>query len=291
MNELIIHAERCMPIQNFNRYVVSDGGRIYRVAPINNKEVEAREKNPDILYFHEVKSKLQSRRGRHRRKVCGLFHNDGHYTCSSVSTLVAKAFGIYPKNPTFYQVEYADSNPENCSLGNIYYIQRQPANQILTIEDVEKIRKLIAHGVPLRHIAESFGVCEMQVGRIKTGENWNNGRRIIKAPTTPIKIKHGRIRRFLATCESTKLGKDIPNQPFTIRRDPNDPANNILSGIIRGYKFSKKIANISRARVIIFKMNKHFFGTPIAERYEQNVLKKLDHKNIKPLESLALMRR
>ncbi|MGK2861505.1 MAG: NUMOD4 domain-containing protein [Chitinophagaceae bacterium] len=44
----------------------------------------------------------------------------------------------------------------------------------LTIANVKKIRNLIAAGKTLKEIARTFGVSDMQIHRIKTGENWGN---------------------------------------------------------------------------------------------------------------------
>ncbi len=44
----------------------------------------------------------------------------------------------------------------------------------LTIASVKMIRKLIAEEKTLKEIAKTFGVSDMQIHRIKTGENWGN---------------------------------------------------------------------------------------------------------------------
>jgi HNH endonuclease len=47
-------------------------------------------------------------------------------------------------------------------------------NYKLTIDKVKMIKSLLAQGKTLKDIAANFGVSDMQVHRIKTGENWGS---------------------------------------------------------------------------------------------------------------------
>jgi hypothetical protein len=47
-------------------------------------------------------------------------------------------------------------------------------NAKLSIEDVRIIKQLLKQHKTLKEIAESYGVSDMQIYRIKTGENWAN---------------------------------------------------------------------------------------------------------------------
>jgi hypothetical protein len=46
-------------------------------------------------------------------------------------------------------------------------------NARLTVADVRKIRSLLSQNKTLKEIALKFGISDMQVHRIKTGENWS----------------------------------------------------------------------------------------------------------------------
>jgi HNH endonuclease len=47
-------------------------------------------------------------------------------------------------------------------------------NTKLTIEKVQEIKSLLAHGKTLKEIAANYKVSDMQIYRIKTGENWKH---------------------------------------------------------------------------------------------------------------------
>jgi len=67
----------------------------------------------------------------------------------------------------------ANHNPE---MGNIFRGGRDMKmfNCKLTKSDVEMIKSLINRGFPQRMMAVFFGVSEMQITRIKRGENWGD---------------------------------------------------------------------------------------------------------------------
>jgi len=113
--------------------------------------------------------------------------------------------------------------------------------------------------VPLRRIAWVFGVSEMQINRIKTGENWGNGKRKIKAPVAPFEIKDGRMRKYIATFDKKKTVIKI-KKPFMVKRNSDKPTDNLIVGIVNGYKLSLKHTNITRAKRMVEKLNKYFFN-------------------------------
>lgn len=286
MERLIIHGEECLPIPEFSLYHISITGRIYRTVPITKKETILKNTEPEILYYHEVSSTLQFDKGIYPTLRAGLKTDQGHLTTSRVGMLVAKAFGVYPKKPLHYTLHYKDGNARNCFLANLEFKKRQPANAILTKKDVKQIRKLIDEKIPLRHIADKFGVCEMQIGRIKTGENWGSGKKKILPPQAPFHVEDGKKRRLLASFKHQRVASTEIVRPFTIKRDKKNPENNIMIGIFKGYKFTKGHQNVSRARVIVHELNKYFFSEQMAEKQSMKIKEKLSPKNRKDVHQL-----
>ena len=47
-------------------------------------------------------------------------------------------------------------------------------NAKLTVEKVSRIKKLLRTGESLKDIAKKYKVSDMQIHRIKTGENWKH---------------------------------------------------------------------------------------------------------------------
>lgn len=288
---MVINGEGCRPLERFPDYVISTGGRIYRITAKNNKERKLLKDKPETQYFHEVKPSLQYSGWQRSipEKRCGLMLPEGKLTTIGVAALVAQAFGFYPKERDYYKLVYKDGNPDNCNIDNIEFVKKVPSNQILTEEDIPKIRRLIELGVPLRHIGKVFNVCEMQINRIKTGENWNNGKRIIKPKKPPFKIEDGKIRRLVTYFKWSKVDKGL-RKPFYINRN-EDPEDNEIIGILKGYRFTHHHRNISRARDMVDRLNRYFFGDKIANRQNKNIEKKLDQKNIKDLNQLTKRQR
>jgi hypothetical protein len=59
-------------------------------------------------------------------------------------------------------------------LGKSYQVSENKANSKLTKADVKIIKQQLKMGVPGAALARFFKVSEMQISRIKNGENWRN---------------------------------------------------------------------------------------------------------------------
>lgn len=268
--DLIINSEICKPIPGFSRYHISISGRLYRTVPLNNYEKRLREEK-GVVYFNEVKSKLYCHfDSRFKYLSCGIRQdNKPKPSATTIVYLVTLAFNLMPiEDLSYYKVIYKDGNPGNCHVDNIDFQKRQPKNNVLKKKDIPEIRKLIKEGEKLSVIARTFGVCEMQVQRIKTGA-YRSKHRKIKPKKLPFKVEDPRIRRLLTYFQETKLGSSEIKSPFIIKRDDNDSTNNVIVGRINGYRFKKGHANISRAREIVDKLNRYFFSDTIADKYKE----------------------
>jgi hypothetical protein len=102
----------------------------------------------------------------------------------------------------------------------------------------------------------------MQINRIKTGENWGNGKRKIKAPKAPFEIKEVKMKKYIATFNREETVRGIRKR-FTIKRNPENPTDNLIIGIVNGYKLSLKHSNITRAKESVQKLNDYFFENKI----------------------------
>jgi hypothetical protein len=256
MDKLIINDEECYRIKGFHKYHISESGRIYRTDIDTKRSWRTKGK----VYINEIKVQFRIQNGKLRHGYASLTDSNGKPRSAPVATLVAIAFGLLPKgyNKNREEIEYKDGNKKNLHYTNLSVKKRRFANTKLTHEDVKQIKKLIKKGYPLRKIAVVYGVSEMQIGRIKTGENWNKNKRKIKAPEAPFHIEDGRIRKYIATFDRKKTTKGIKKE-FTIKRNPKEPTDNQIIGILNGYKLSIKHSNITRARQIVEKLNNYFF--------------------------------
>ncbi|MBI9069430.1 MAG: hypothetical protein JEZ09_19180 [Salinivirgaceae bacterium] len=259
MTSIIIDNEECRPIIGFKRYHISESGQVYRTAPSNNKEKKLiKDGAPYVLkkdvFYVEHKGKL-------RQATCSLIDNNGKLHSLMVSELIVEAFGLFDGNYNNKKnsLEYIDGDKKNLHYSNLRICKKKYSNTKLSDSDVKKIKRLISIGYPLKHIGLLFEVSEMQISRIKTGENWGNGKRKIKAPEAPFPIEDGKIRKYIAIFDRKEVQKEI-KRPFTIKRNPDDPTDNIIIGILNGYKLSLKHKNITRAQVNIEKLNKYFFS-------------------------------
>lgn len=254
MSSIIINNEECRVIPDFEKYHISESGRIYRTKPFNpteKKRIAAGEP-----YLLEKKIFFNN----NRQANCSLGDSNGKLHYLVVSYLLADAFNLVENRATFNKksIAYKDGNFKNLHYTNLVIVDKIHKNGKLSINDVKVIKKKIKEGIPLKHIGKEFGVSEMQINRIKTGENWGNGKRKIKAPVAPFPIKDGKIRRYVAMFENKPAPENI-RRPFTIKRNPEEPTDNTIIGIINGYKLSLKHKNITRARVNVDKLNDYFF--------------------------------
>jgi len=258
MSAITIHDEECRIIKGYERYCISESGQIYRIVPTNSKEKEKLEKgaiylSKNKLHYREVKGKL-------RQAFCSLTNNEGKLCNIAVAPLVAKAFDLIPAefNGEKHGVEFIDGNLRNIHYSNLKVVEKKYGNSKLSASDVKKIKRLIKLNIPLKHIGETFGVSEMQINRIKTGENWGTGKRKIKAPKAPFPIEDAKIRKYVAIFNKEPAPPEI-RKPFTIKRNEEDPTDNLIIGILKGYKLTLRHKNITRARLNIEKLNNYFF--------------------------------
>ena len=259
MSELIINNELCKQIKDFERYHISESGRIYRTHPRKNDGKEQGLMNIRS-YISENKLHFRIRNGELRQGLVSITDKDGRLHNMVVSNLVAVAFIDEKFNKKKNSIDYKDGNKKNLHYTNLYITDKKHNQSKLTKSDVVEIKKLIKQAVPLRQIGKKFGVSEMQINRIKTGENWGSGKREIKAPVAPFEIKDGRMRKYIATFESKKVKANV-RKKFTVKRNPEKPTDNTIVGIVNGYKLSLKHTNITRALQLVDKLNDYFFKT------------------------------
>lgn len=268
MDTIIINNEECRRIKNFERYHISVSGRIYRTETAKKRSWRTEGK----VYISENKIHFRVRNNKLRDGLASLTDTEGTLHSVAVAPIVATAFGLISRkfNSRKQAITYKDGNKRNLHYNNLVVVIRAYANSKLTHDDIKQIKKQIKLGVPLNSTARRFGVSEMQISRIKTGENWGNGKRKIPAPEAPFEIKDGKMRKYIATFDSKKV-MDGVKKPFTVRRNAKKPTDNAIVGIVMGYKLSLKHTNITRAREIVEKLNQYFFGyeTEIQKLYSR----------------------
>lgn len=264
---MIINGEECRNIIGFERYHVSESGRVYRTE-IGKKRTW---RTKGRIYINESKIHFRVQNGELRQGQVSLTDTNGKLHNVSIAPIVARTFGVIDKKTISnrQKIGYKDGNKKNLHYTNLFIAEKVYANSKLSKKDVKHIKKYIKQGVSLRYISRVFCVSEMQINRIKTGENWGNGKRKIKAPKAPFEIKEVRMRKYIATFDRKKIVSGIRKR-FTIKRNPENPADNLIVGIINGYKLSLKHTNITRAKKSVKTLNKYFFESKIKK--EENTL-------------------
>mgnify|MGYP001403842266 CR=1 FL=1 len=256
--DIIINSEECRNIIGFEKYHISESGRIYRTD--NGRKRSKR--TMDKLYLGENKVHFKLIKGKLKLGNVYLTDKKGKLHNLAISILIARAFGILLKKKlsTREEIGYKDSNEQNLHYTNLFLKKRIYAKTTckLSQEDVNQIKKHIKKGIALRRIGLLFCVSEMQINRIKTGENWGNGKRKIKAPKAPFDIKEMKIKKYIATFDREETVSGIKKR-FKIKRNPESPTDNVIIGIVNGYKLSLKHTNITRAKENVQKLNDYFF--------------------------------
>jgi hypothetical protein len=256
--KMLINGEECRKISSFERYCISESGRIYRTE--SDFDLKTEDIKIDSLLVRELKVHFRMYKNVLRQGFASLTDTKGNLHSVAVAPLVGIAFGLLTENLNNKKqtIGYKDGNKKNLHYTNLFVTKREYSNYKLTQRDVKSIKKHIRLGIALRKIAWIFGVSEMQINRIKTGENWGNGKRKIKAPVAPFEIKDGRMRKYIATFNQEKITSGIKKR-FTIKRNPESPTDNLIVGIINDYKLSLKHSNITRAAQIVENLNNYFF--------------------------------
>ncbi len=257
MDKLIINSEECRKIEDFERYHISESGRVYRTETGKKRTWRTKGK----VFINETKIHFRIENDKLRQGFVSLTDTKGKLHNIAVAPLVAFAFGVLSKkiNNKKQGIDYKDGDKKNLHYSNLLVVEKKYTNSKLNSEDIKHIRKQIKLGVPLRRIAQIFCVSEMQINRIKTGENWGNGKRKIQIPVAPFEIEDGRIRKYIATFDSKETTTKI-KKPFKIKRNSEKSTDNIIVGIVNGYKLSLKHSNITIANRVVEKLNKYFFG-------------------------------
>lgn len=256
MGELIINNERCRNIIGFERYHVSESGRIYRTECDKKRSIRTKDK----IYLSENKVHFKLINGKLKQGNVYLTDKNGKFNNVTISPLIAKAFGILNKKKLSprQKIGYKDSDETNLHYTNLFITDRVYATSKLNKEDIKQIKKYIRQGLSLRRIAQIFLVSEMQINRIKTGENWGNGKRKKKVSKIPFEITEGKMRKYVATFDFQKTVSGIRKR-FKIKRNPGNPTDNLIVGIVNGYKLTLKHTNITRAKKSVQNLNEYFF--------------------------------
>tara|TARA_B100001094_G_C18029019_1_gene719099 strand:+ start:270 stop:1052 length:783 start_codon:yes stop_codon:yes gene_type:complete len=255
MPKMIINQEECKLVSDFNAYHISESGRIYRTS--SSKKKLPFKKNEKYIRENKIHFKKNNASAHGR---VSLIDNKGKLHNLCVAVLVAKTFNLIGKNSKLKNkdIGYKDGNIHNIHVSNLVIVDKVHPNSKLKYSDIKEIKKLIRNGSSLRKISSLFNISEMQVNRIKTGENWGNGKRKVPTPIAPFFIEYGPMRKYIATFESKQLKLKI-KKPFNIKRNPDNPSENIIQGIVKGYKLSKSHTNITRAKQNVKKLNEYFF--------------------------------
>lgn len=265
-----INGEECKAIPGYSRYVISEGGRIYRVVPSNSKEKERLEKNTDKNYIRESKIQFYDERIRGRWSQVGLINDKDKFGTAAAEKLFCTTYKLWPDRKHKYSIDFKDGNSHNIRIDNIVISKQKPNNSKLSDDQVKDIKKLISKKTPLRHIAKHYGVSDMQICRIKTGENWSKGGRKNPPPKAPIEVKDGKIRRLISTFEFSEIDENI-RRPFSIKRGETSDELKLI-GVLNGYRFSKTHKNISRAKNMVYKLNCYFFNEDIARKIDEKFI-------------------
>ncbi len=268
MKSLSINNEECRSIDGFDRYHISESGRVYRTDL--NTPRSARSKDKIYLSENKVHYKIGKNTLRHGR--VSITDNTGKLHNKSLSTLVCMAFNNLKEEEIdkSKEIGYRDEDNKNLHYSNLYLRPKSLPNYKLNKKDVQYIRKYIRKKVPLNKIGKIFNVSEMQINRIKTGENWGNGKRKIKAPKAPFEIEDVKIRKYIAIFDRTKTAEGI-KKPFKIKRNPDKPTDNLIVGILKGYKLTLKHTNITRANENVEKLNRYFFNNEVNKATKPSV--------------------
>jgi len=256
MQTLIIHQETCRNIPDFNAYHISESGRVYRTKQTSNKSIST----SNYTYVSENKIHFKPNNASAHGRV-SLIDDHGKLHNLNVAFLVAHAFSLVQKSSQFKKrdIHYIDGDRHNLHFTNLKVVDKTYPNSKLTFSDIKTIKKHLRRGDSLRHISRLFDISEMQINRIKTGENWGNGKRKIKAPVAPFQVDDPSMRKYIATFESKQLNV-IVKKPFNIKRNPKNPSENIIQGIVKGYKLTKTHSNITRAKKNVARLNDYFFA-------------------------------
>tara|TARA_B110000459_G_scaffold189875_1_gene224405 strand:+ start:1265 stop:2047 length:783 start_codon:yes stop_codon:yes gene_type:complete len=255
MLNMIINQEESKLIPKFSSYHISESGRVYRTSSPKKKIKSKKKEN----YLKEIKLHFKKDNISSHGRV-SLVDDKGKLQNLCAGLLVAITFKVIDTNSkiTNKDISYRDGNRHNLHLSNLILVDKTYPNSKLKPNQIKLIKKLIKKGDSLRKISSLFSVSEMQINRIKTGENWGNGKRKVKAPVAPFIIENGPMRKYIATFESQKLNLKI-KKPFIIKRNPENPTENIIQGIVKGFKLSRTHTNITRAKKSVERLNDFFF--------------------------------
>ena len=242
----IVGGMTCRRIPGFSQYVINESGEIWKHHKREIKPIKTK------FYPHMDQGTTS----------CCMKNDKGLWQGASVTALVYKTWNEDVKaNFQKGKLTYLDGNPQNLHHTNIKY-EHKATNVKLTLPDVETIKKLLKLGNPMAEIARDYGISDMQVYRIKIGENWNIGRRVSKKKNykePPFQITDKNINRYIREKFTWERCEGI-RKKFYIKRNPDNTRDNVIIGIVHGFKFtSKSVMSITMIKKTCLNLNRHFF--------------------------------
>ena len=168
--------------------------------------------------------------------------------------MVAHAFSLVQKSSQFKKrdIHYIDGDRHNLHFTNLKVVDKTYPNSKLTFSDIKQLKNTYEEGI---HCAISVGFliflkCKLiESKQEKTGVMGNER---LKLGVAPFQVDDPSMRKYIATFESKQLNV-IVKKPFNIKRNPKNPSENIIQGIVKGYKLTKTHSNITRAKKCAFK--------------------------------------
>src|SRR5680860_78866 len=126
MDKLRINNEECRNIIGFEKYHISESGRIYRTDTSKKKSSRTKDK----VYLSENKVHFKLINGKLKQGNVYLTDKNGKLNNVAISPLIARAFGIINKKKLSYRQEigYKDSDEKKLNYTNLFIKKRVYTN-------------------------------------------------------------------------------------------------------------------------------------------------------------------
>ncbi len=140
-NKLIINNEECRKLISFERYHISESGRIYRTETDKKRSWRAKGR----VFISEIKVHFRIRNDKLQQGFASLTDTKGKLHNIAVAPLVAITFGVLLKKlkKKKQAIGYRDGNKRNLHYSNLFVIEHTHINSKLNSKDVKHIKKQI----------------------------------------------------------------------------------------------------------------------------------------------------
>lgn len=253
-----VQGEIVKPIQGFEKYIISEYGRVYRVVKSAKHLNKILLPNSNVKIFCEIKRVYVITPPDNEYYSIPLWDNNNKLTSRALHRLVYETFG-HKLDGTHhtYKFDFIDGNCKNLHIDNIHVSLKVNYGKKITPQIEQRITELHEKGMNVSKVSLIVGVPVDIVKRILIG-TFRGKIKDKELGEFPVRVKDESILELLKAFKFEKINGENISRKFALRFNPKDLLDITVVGRIEGSKFKKRYKDVALAKKDAKLLNDYF---------------------------------